>query len=62
VVVAVKYSVLFFRFIRLVANTSGSIKIGLGMIFGPERKQVIEDTEKCPMWGYKISAHEIVLE
>jgi hypothetical protein len=41
--VGVKYLVLMFCFIPFVANITGSIKIGLGKIFGPKRKEVTRD-------------------
>jgi hypothetical protein len=36
--VGIKYFVLIFCFIQIVANKTGSIKIGLEKIFGPKRK------------------------
>jgi hypothetical protein len=52
----VKYFVLHFCFIQIVANITGSIKIGLGKIFGPKRKEGTRDRKlpnvglqnKCP--------------
>ena len=56
----IKYLVLLFCFIQIVAT--GSNKIGLEKIFGPKKKAATRDWENCLVLSYKISVHIIVLE